>query len=718
MRGAIGKGGALRSGGCAALLAAACLILTPPASALDSQPSLIGAAPATAQLHIILPLRAHDAALASFAAGVSTPGSPGYGRYESISALGQRFGAPLGQRQRVVRYLAAHGATHVRIDPAGLLAYATLSVADAERLFAVPLGLFQGTNDERFVSPSTPVAIPHSLQSAVEGVVGLDTQPAAAPLLTTAPVGSIESLFSTAPPPPSSEMPLSGTPTGCSGAVHSGGFTPRQYLTAYGYEPLRGRGLGGQGEKLALVEIDGLKDSDLRRFAACFGLARPSWTRYTVGGLRHPLAPGAEATLDFEVTDSVAPDLKKIEVFETSNSDQGILAAISAPLFTPGAKPAVISNSIGLCEPAYRLIHDVAAVHAEDRELELMASAGITFVSAAGDNGSADCSPGTVLHPHRLAVDYPASSPWATAVGGTNLQLNPSNQIVSQPVWNDSTKFPHTGGGGGYSMLHSRPAYQDAVVGRAHRAVPDLAMLADIAPGYAIYCTARTPDCQTSGWNQIGGTSAAAPLLAAGIALVDQDLDRSSRELVGFANPLLYRLGASAQAASVFSDVTQFSNDVGTTFGNRDPLGCCTARAGFDEASGWGSINLTGFDAAAQSILPQVPKVSLSVPRHQQPVKAHRIIATVICSRACRVGALLEVAIEQGRVFQVSSHTFSLGPGQSHQVTLRFSHRQESTLKKALSRHRRIFAEVFGYANNAQGNATVLTAGKEVFIRS
>src|SRR5207248_3672835 len=122
--------------------------------------------------------------------------------------------------------------------------------------------------------------------------------------------------------------------------------------------------------------------------------------------------------------------------------------------------PAVISNSIGLCEPAYKALRDLSAVHAEDRELQLMAAAGISFVSAAGDNGSADCSQGTTLRSHRLAVDYPSSSPWATAVGGTNLRLNPSNQILDQPVWNDSLKFPHTGGGGGYSMLHARPSYQ------------------------------------------------------------------------------------------------------------------------------------------------------------------------------------------------------------------------------------------------------------------
>ena len=143
----------------------------------------------------------------------------------------------------------------------------------------------------------------------------------------------------------------------------------------------------------------------------------------------------------------------------------------------------------------------------------------------------------------------------------------------------------------GYSVFHTRPRYQNTVVARDQRAVPDVSMLADVAPGYAIYCTAHTFDCPSAGWNQIGGTSAAAPLLASGLVLVDQDLTRGSRELVGFADPLLYRLGGSSEAASVFSDVTEYSNDVGTTFGDGQPLGCCAARVGFDEASGWGSVN-------------------------------------------------------------------------------------------------------------------------------
>jgi subtilase family serine protease len=699
----------------AALVAVAVMAAAGPASALESGAARIGAAPSSGRLQIILPLKADDRGLQDFATAVSTPGSPEYGGYQSVGALGRRFGAPVSLRHGIVAYLRAHGATHVRVDPAGMLAYATLAVPVAERLFATPLARFRARNGAKFIAPFRRAAVPRSLQGMVEGVVGLDTRPV---VHADGPVRQLKGASSVFNPaaPPTSEMKPSGTPSGCSGAVDSGGFTPNQYLTAYGYDSLHSRGIRGQGEKLALVEIDGLRDSDLRAFADCFRLDRPAWSGYAVGGLKHLLAPGAEATLDFEVADAVAPDLRQVEVFETANSDQGILAAVSAPLFTPGAKPAVISNSIGLCEPAYRESGDVGALHAEDRELQLMAAAGISFVAAAGDNGAADCAPGQVPHPHRLAVDYPASSPWATAVGGTNLSLTSANQIQSQLVWNDSTAQPGTGGGGGFSIFHHRPSYQSSVVTRNQRALPDVSMLADVAPGYAIYCSA--PECGPGNpWIPIGGTSAAAPLLASGIVLVDQDLDRASRELVGFANPLLYALGRSAQGASVFSDVTAYSNDDGATFGDRQPLGCCSAKPGFDEASGWGSVNLTNFDSAAESLLPKVPRVSLSIPPHQRPLESHRALAVIGCSSSCQVGGFLEVAIQNAQAFQVNVPAFSLAAGQHRRVAFRFRRGQERELRRALARHRRVFAEVFALAQAGPGGATVLTAGRQVVIR-
>ena len=139
-------------------------------------------------------------------------------------------------------------------------------------------------------------------------------------------------------------------------------------------------------------------------------------------------------------------------------------------------------------------------------------------------------------------------------------------------------------------------------------------MLADIAPGLAVFCTANAPGCQ--GWRSVGGTSAAAPLVGGGLALIDQDLANHGRAQIGMANPLLYSIARSPTGAGVFSDVTQGSNDVGPFIpgGAGVPLGCCTAGPGFDEASGWGTIDMGALDRRVLTLLPKSGTASISIP--------------------------------------------------------------------------------------------------------
>src|SRR5262249_19030207 len=160
----------------------------------------------------------------------------------------------------------------------------------------------------------------------------------------------------------------------------------------------------------------------------------------------------------------------------------------------------------------------------------------------------------------------------------------------------------------------------------------------------------------------IGGTSAATPLLAGGLALVDQDLRNHKRQDLGLANPLLYGIGRSPSiAASVFSDVLAIGNDVGPFIpGNGKPLGCCTAGKGYDMASGWGSVNLANFASTALRVEPKIVNVGLSLPGGQRPISAHHIRATVSCSGNCVMGALAFVQIGNAKPFEVFSDLFHL----------------------------------------------------------
>ena len=187
-------------------------------------------------------------------------------------------------------------------------------------------------------------------------------------------------------------------------------------------------------------------------------------------------------------------------------------------------------------------------------------------------------------------------------------------------------------------------------MGVNQRAVPDISMLADSYPGYAIYCTAGPPDCGQKGpWTEVGGTSAAAPLFAGGAALVDQYLNHEGHEELGFVNPLLYAIGKTASVAKlVYNDVTEFGNDVGPYIpgGKGQPLGCCTAGPGFDDASGWGSIDLPNFALAAKAALPKFGDVSVHFVEPQHPVAAHELKVDVHCTQPCL--GIVEAGIEIG----------------------------------------------------------------------
>ncbi len=224
-----------------------------------------------------------------------------------------------------------------------------------------------------------------------------------------------------------------------------------------------------------------------------------------------------------------------------------------------------------------------------------------------------------------LNVNFPASSPWVTAVGGTNLHLTAQNAIASEVVWNDTDLSPGSAGGGGASdPVRRAPPTRPAPSPRPSAPLPDVAMLADVAPGYAVFCTAS--DCVNgapSPWQSVGGTSAATPLLAGGVALVDQLMRQHERADIGQLNPLLYRIGRSSLVSRAFHDVTQYGNDVGPYIpGNGQPLGCCTAAPASTQASGWGSVNLSALAsrrAAAAAAGGQREAVAAAPPEAGRP---------------------------------------------------------------------------------------------------
>ena len=191
--------------------------------------------------------------------------------------------------------------------------------------------------------------------------------------------------------------------------------------------------------------------------------------------------------------------------------------------------------------------------------------------ASAGDSGSS-CNG----LPYS-GVAWPASSPYLTAVGGTRLTLTPSNQRLDEVVWNDLRWMPASdgggAGGGGYSLTSARPPFRLGLgLPGNRRAVPDLSAAASSFPGWPVVLGGH--------WTVDGGTSAAAPLVAAAMAVVSVDLQRQHLPPVGPADGLFYYLARCRPSA--LWDVVRGNNG----FFRKVPARY--ADPGYDLASGLG----------------------------------------------------------------------------------------------------------------------------------
>ncbi len=220
---------------------------------------------------------------------------------------------------------------------------------------------------------------------------------------------------------------------------------------------------------------------------------------------------------------------------------------------------------------------------------------GITTLAASGDLGFRGC------FINRPGVLFPASSPFTTSVGGTDLSLTGGNQIAGQVVWSTFATQPQqgVGSGGGASDVWHRPGFQQAPgvdpqlqKGKPIRLSPDVASMASFTPGLVTF------DKDGGGWGIGGGTSAATPLTAAIVALVLEQERLAGRPPLGSLPPLLYELARGPGYSTVFSDITvgTSSRKPNSTVG-KSPAGGA-AQPGYDLATGLGSLKASAFAAA------------------------------------------------------------------------------------------------------------------------
>ena len=431
------------------------------------------------------------------------------------------------------------------------------------------------------------ISVPAGIAPMVVAVLGFDNRPAARPhcrfLIPPAPASA--SSGGTRRAKGSSRMAAKTAAKNLPRNAADGSFTPPQVARLYDFPAP----LTGQGQCIGIIELNdfnsndpsmrptgtGFSAADLKAYFTSLGIAPPKVVAVGVAsdGSSGANLPGpdpdsdGEVMLDIEVAGAIAPKAS-IAVYFGLNTDNGFLAAFNAALHDNVRRPSVISISWGSAED----FNTQQALNAFNQALQDAATLGVTVCCSSGDDGSSDIAKPADRdgHPH---VDFPASSPFALACGGTKL-LGSGATITSEVVWNQR----NGGTGGGVSNQFARPAYQSKAKvpkspkGKTGRGVPDVAGDADPRTGYQV----RLVGGQRS---VIGGTSAVAPLWAGLVALLNQKLAARAKPPAGFLNPLIYGLPATAAA---FHDIVQGNNDI-------EGLGKYQAGPGWDACTGLGS---------------------------------------------------------------------------------------------------------------------------------
>lgn len=303
---------------------------------------------------------------------------------------------------------------------------------------------------------------------------------------------------------------------------------------------------GGTGKTVAIVDAYDLPsaESDLAVYRSKYGLptcttANGCFSKVNESGGATPPSVdagwGQEIDLDLAMVSATCPNCHILLVEASSSSAQDLGTAVNTAVAL-GA--TAVSNSYGGPESPADLSSDTAYYD----------HPGVAITVAAGDSG--------------YGVEYPAASPYVTAVGGTTLTKDGSARGFSESVWD--------GTGSGCSVYEPKPAWQHDT-GCSHRTVADVSADADPATGVAVYDS--TASSGVRGWLVFGGTSAAAPIVASAYALA------AAPASDGYPSSAPY-----GQASSLF-DITSGSN------GFCSPSYLCTGVAGFDGPTGLGSAN-------------------------------------------------------------------------------------------------------------------------------
>lgn len=605
----------------------------------------------TVEGEIYLPLKDERGAQ-DLATAASTPGSRQYGQYLSPQQWIQRFAPSQKDFNAVKRYL----------KQSGLTIYATPKSRQyiVFRGPASVVGPAFGTtlHDYHYAgglqhAPSSSPTLPDAVGSQVAGLSidsgrtltrPTDVQPIGSEPTSAPKTGALAPRALTALPHYACSS-YYGEHTGTAPEAYGRtefptflcGYLPDQLRSGYGLTKLMTAGHDGTGQTVAIIDAYAspsiLQDTnDYMRTVGSplllnFRQIKPK-AFVDTEACQGASAWQSEQTLDVESAHSIAPGAAILYV-GGFNCGGGLDIALSRILDNHLAD--IVSNSYGDLGEAVP-----GSVLTGEQNLHLQAAAeGIGLYFSSGDSGDESMNLGYT------SPDFPASSPFVTAVGGTSKAIGANGATDFDTGWGElldqitltdgqlgyAEPPPGTlwggGAGGGTSAAFAQPAYQrgtvpaslaDAADGTPSRVVPDVAALADPYTGFQI--ALRPIDdstCTPSGQCQVGqlvyetygGTSLASPITAAQMAIVQQITGHT----IGFANPVLY--AAHRIAPSLYDDVTPLAAPVALTYTsarsgndylvNLDRDTSLRTATGYDDVTGLGELSVSTLaDAVAR----------------------------------------------------------------------------------------------------------------------
>ena len=563
---------------------------------------------------------AQQAALTQLLADQQNPSSARYHQWLTPEQYGAQFGLSAADLAKVSSWLTSQGFTIT--DTARGSNFITFSgtAGQVQQVFGTSIHnmLIDG---EQHISNVTDPVLPAGIASVVTSLSGLNDlklRSRARPRVVQLPAPDTSGVH------PNFTSSITGT--------HY--IAPGDIYTIYNETPLISSSINGQGVSIAVMGQTDISLSDVTAFRTASGLC----TTVNSTTCPNPLPtvklygtdPGtstsdlAEAMLDVEWSGAAAPNANIIYVNSTNVLFTSLVQAINNNL------APILTISYGDCE------FNLAGFLTQFNQTFQQANAqGQTIVGPSGDSGATDCDLGYPAV-DGLAVDFPASSPFVTSAGGsmfnegsgTYWNSNSSSGVnnagsatsyIPETVWNESSATAGLGaGGGGFSLYFTKPYWQTASTPNDFaRDVPDISLNAATNHDGTLYCvsgscvngTFRASDGQSL--SVVGGTSVAAPTFAGILAMVEQKI--GSR--IGNAGPGLYALGNSSFKANVFNDIIGGNNNSACTTGTVNcPAGGSigyTAAAGYDLATGWGSVNAFNLATYWSQVTPISPGTTI-----------------------------------------------------------------------------------------------------------